>query len=282
MVGLARGLPPDAGGEGARAVGAAGAGPSGSEAGVAASDSAALHAPARIPASPGPAAVRATVRDPGLADEAPRVVVEPEQLALPGDPPSAVVDEADGEGGRRRTRWALLDHTAHRLRAVAVESAVAAEAGAEAGPDAAAEAGEGERASADPAAKPDPARIDALLGPVQREPDGRAVREVVVDGWRFLVEVEPARRAALRERARRSANAMAHGGPSEVRAAIPGRVVAVAVAEGDRVTVGSDLLVVEAMKMQNEVRSPRDGVVRRIAVGVGQSVELGDLLVVIE
>lgn len=278
MVGLERGLPPDDGGEGARAVGTAGAEPSRSETGVARVDTAALHPPARIPASPGSAAVRATVRDPGLADEPPRVVVEPEQPARTGDPPSAVVDAADGEGGQRRTRWAILEHTAHRLRAVAIETAVASEAAAEAG----AEAGEGERASADPAARPDPARIDALLGPVQREPDGRAVREVVVDGWRFLVEVEPARRAALKERARRSANAMAHGGPSEVRAAIPGRVVTVAVAEGDRVAVGSDLLVVEAMKMQNEVRSPRDGVVRRIAVGVGQSVELGDLLVVIE
>lgn len=277
MVGLAMGLPPDDAGESARAVGAAGAGPSRSEARAAAADSAALQAPAPItasPGSPGSAAVRATIRDPGLADEPPRVVVEPEQPAAPGDPPSAVVDEADGEGGQRRTRWAILEHTAQRLRAVAVEATVASDAGAE--------AGEAEPASADPAAGPDPAKIDALLGPVHRESDGRAVREVVVDGWRFLVEVEPARRAALRERARRSANAMAHGGPSEVRAAIPGRVVAVAVAEGDQVAVGSDLLVVEAMKMQNEVRSPRDGVVRRVAVGVGQSVELGDLLVVIE
>jgi biotin carboxyl carrier protein len=108
------------------------------------------------------------------------------------------------------------------------------------------------------------------------------VREVVVDGWRFVVEVEPARRALLRERARRSAEAASHGGPAEVRAVIPGRVVAVAVVEGDPVAAGGELLVVEAMKMQNEVRSPRDGVVRRVAVGVGESVELGDLLVVIE
>ncbi len=61
---------------------------------------------------------------------------------------------------------------------------------------------------------------------------------------------------------------------------IPGRVAAVTVAVGDAVTAGQTLLVVEAMKMQNELRAPRDGVVERVSVGVGETIDLGDLLVV--
>ena len=50
---------------------------------------------------------------------------------------------------------------------------------------------------------------------------------------------------------------------------------------GDAVTAGDRLLAVEAMKMENEVRAPRDGTVERVAVGAGETVELGDVLVVI-
>ncbi len=111
--------------------------------------------------------------------------------------------------------------------------------------------------------------------------DGLSRREVVVDGWRIEVEIEPERRAMLRERARRGREATAHGGPTEVRAIIPGRVVSVSVAEGDEITAGQQILVVEAMKMQNELRAPRDGVVKRIGVAVGRTIEVGDLLLVI-
>jgi biotin carboxyl carrier protein len=107
-------------------------------------------------------------------------------------------------------------------------------------------------------------------------------REVVVDGWRVEVEVEPERRAALRERARRGRAEAARGGPTEVHAIIPGVVVAVSVDVGDAVVTGQQLLVVEAMKMQNELRAPRDGTVGRIAVGAGRTVDVGDLLLVIE
>ncbi len=54
-----------------------------------------------------------------------------------------------------------------------------------------------------------------------------------------------------------------------------------AVNPGDAVTAGDRLLAVEAMKMENEVRAPRDGIVDRVAVGPGETVELGDVLVVI-
>ena len=119
-----------------------------------------------------------------------------------------------------------------------------------------------------PAARPSPVR-------------GRTAVEVVVAGWRFELDVEDAGLADLRERATSSREAAIHHGPTEVRAIIPGRVVSVAVEAGDTVVAGQRLLAVEAMKMENELRSPRAGTVERVAAAVGQTVELGDPLVVI-
>ncbi len=110
---------------------------------------------------------------------------------------------------------------------------------------------------------------------------GVRVREVLVDGFRFLVNVESERIAALRERAGRGRTASAHSGPLQVKAIIPGKVVSVSVAAGDEVAAGQQLLVVEAMKMQNELRAPRDGTIDRVGVAVGVNIEIGDLLVVI-
>jgi biotin carboxyl carrier protein len=121
-----------------------------------------------------------------------------------------------------------------------------------------------------------------LLDP---DPSGAAPgtlrREVVIDGWRFDVEVEPAARAALRERARRGRDEAGRSGPTEVRAIIPGVVVSVSVVAGDEVAAGQQLLVVEAMKMQNELRAPRDGSIERVATSAGATIEVGDLLLVI-
>jgi biotin carboxyl carrier protein len=143
--------------------------------------------------------------------------------------------------------------------------------------------GDGEALIVNPGGpRPDPGAA-ILLGPVERvDGTGRARREVVVDGWRFEVELEPEARAQLRERATRAAARAAHDGRIDVRAVIPGRVVSVAVVSGDRVAAGERLLVVEAMKMQNDVRAPRAGTIGRVAVGAGQTIELRDLLVEIE
>ena len=124
-------------------------------------------------------------------------------------------------------------------------------------------------------------RTRVVLEPRRRSMTGSDIREVLVDGFRFEVEVEPERRAALRERATRGRAVGEAGGPLEVRAVIPGKVVAVSVAEGDRVSAGQQLLVVEAMKMQNELRAPRDGTIARVGVAEGLKIEIGDLLVVI-
>jgi biotin carboxyl carrier protein len=127
-------------------------------------------------------------------------------------------------------------------------------------------------------------RTSVLMPPAEASGGGPGFvrREIVVDGWRVEVDLESERRAALRERARRGREEQARGGPTEVRAIIPGQVISVSVAAGDPVDAGQQLLVVEAMKMQNELRAPRDGTVERVAVGAGQTIEVGDLLLVLE
>jgi biotin carboxyl carrier protein len=86
---------------------------------------------------------------------------------------------------------------------------------------------------------------------------------VVVRTWRerVLADAESASRR--------------HDGPIEVRATLPGLVVAVAVREGEEVAAGATLLTIEAMKMQNEVRAPRAGRVAVVAVVAGQAVAAG-------
>jgi len=125
----------------------------------------------------------------------------------------------------------------------------------------------------------DGARTRVVLGEVHAS-GGIVRREVLVEGFRFEIEVESERIAALRERATRGRTASIHAGPLEVRAIIPGKVASVSVAVGDVVAAGQQLLVIEAMKMQNELRASRDGTIDSLAVAPGVNIEVGDLLVV--
>jgi biotin carboxyl carrier protein len=70
--------------------------------------------------------------------------------------------------------------------------------------------------------------------------------------------------------------------PASIKTPMPGRVVRVLVAVGDRVTAGQGVAVVEAMKMENDLRTPRDGVVTEVLVSAGAAVDGGAVLVVIE
>ncbi len=74
-----------------------------------------------------------------------------------------------------------------------------------------------------------------------------------------------------------------HGdGAAEIRTAMPGKVVRILVKTGDAVEKGDGVLVVEAMKMQNELKSPKAGTVKEIKVEEGSTVSAGDVLAVIE
>jgi biotin carboxyl carrier protein len=63
---------------------------------------------------------------------------------------------------------------------------------------------------------------------------------------------------------------------------MPGKIIAVLISEGDSVERGQGLVIVEAMKMENEVRSPIAGVVKEIKVKPGDAVEGGAVLVIVE
>jgi glutaconyl-CoA/methylmalonyl-CoA decarboxylase subunit gamma len=76
--------------------------------------------------------------------------------------------------------------------------------------------------------------------------------------------------------------ARSHAGPVEVKATLPGLIVAIGVGPGDEVEEGAPLLTIEAMKMQNEVRAPRAGRVIEVAVSSGQTVATGASLLRLE
>jgi acetyl/propionyl-CoA carboxylase alpha subunit len=76
--------------------------------------------------------------------------------------------------------------------------------------------------------------------------------------------------------------AAARGAASGLEAPMPGKVIKLGAAVGQQVTKGQEILVVEAMKMENAIRAPRDGTVKRIAVKVGDMVAPGVVLVELE
>ena len=71
-------------------------------------------------------------------------------------------------------------------------------------------------------------------------------------------------------------------GPQRIESVMPGKVVRVLVKAGDEVVEGQGLVVIEAMKMENEIESPKDGKVTAVEVEPGQAVESGAVLVVVE
>ncbi len=100
---------------------------------------------------------------------------------------------------------------------------------------------------------------------------------IIVGSERFFAEVRDPR--SLRSR---RAAAGAEAGPAKILAPMPGKIVRLLVAEGDQVEAGQGLVVVEAMKMQNEIKTTKNGKVTRIAVGEASAVNAGDLLAIVE
>lgn len=79
-----------------------------------------------------------------------------------------------------------------------------------------------------------------------------------------------------------ASTASSEHGHAEIRTAMPGKVVRILKADGDAVTKGEGVIVVEAMKMQNEMKSPRDGTISSIKASEGDTIGAGDVLVVID
>ena len=128
----------------------------------------------------------------------------------------------------------------------------------------------------------------------QIEPD---VFSILLGGKSYEVRVTPSVNGSLKLRAGhyefsaevtdpRAWRGRRHGaleaeGRQQVLAPMPGKVVRVLVAAGEKVQAGQGLMVVEAMKMQNEIRSPKSGTVERLQAKEGQAVNAGEVLAVI-
>jgi biotin carboxyl carrier protein len=117
-------------------------------------------------------------------------------------------------------------------------------------------------------------RIGNLAYEVKSERVANELR-LWVGSTRFAVEVRDPR--SLRGR-----TAGDNQGPRKVVAPMPGKVVRLLVSEGDEVEPGRGIAVVEAMKMQNEIKSPKRGTVRKILVSEGAAVNAGDVLAIVE
>ncbi len=94
--------------------------------------------------------------------------------------------------------------------------------------------------------------------------------EVLLRGRLYQAEVQDEREKRLRSAGGAGA---AEGGEFQMKAPMPGLVVAIPVEEGQQVKKGQVLLILESMKMQNELKSPRDGQIQRIKVKAGETVE---------
>jgi len=97
-----------------------------------------------------------------------------------------------------------------------------------------------------------------------------------VGSQRFAAEIRDPR--SLRGRIR----AADDEGPRKLTAPMPGKVVRLLLSQGSSVDAGAGVLVVEAMKMQNEVKSPKKGTVQKILVAEGAAVNAGDVLAIVE
>ena len=102
---------------------------------------------------------------------------------------------------------------------------------------------------------------------------------VIAEGVSTTVVVETPRDRLIREHAREGGIEHTR---AEVHAPMPAMVVRIQVSEGESVTAGQGLVVLEAMKMENELRAPRDGTVRAIQARAGVAVEKGALLMILE
>ncbi len=104
-----------------------------------------------------------------------------------------------------------------------------------------------------------------------------AQQQIVVGRDRYAVEIRDPRSWRSRR-----ARAGAGEGPRKIVAPMPGKVVRVIAAEGSEVEQGTSVVVIEAMKMQNELKSPKKGRVAKLIAVEGAAVNAGDVLAVIE
>jgi len=119
--------------------------------------------------------------------------------------------------------------------------------------------------------------LDGKAYEIKRERSLRGELHMVIGSARYAVDVQDPR--SLRSR---RAVAGAEAGPQKIKAPMPGKIVRILVSEKDEVKAGQGVIVMEAMKMQNEMKSPKDGVVQKIMTAEGSTVNAGDALAIVE
>ena len=119
--------------------------------------------------------------------------------------------------------------------------------------------------------------VDGVSWVADVTPDGDALA-VEVAGESYVIRIEEETRYLIRTRGGTAAGA----GGQTLTAPLPGKITHVAVRPGDAVRAGDTLVVIEAMKMENEFKAARAGTVREVRVTAGQAVNPGDVLVVVE
>jgi pyruvate carboxylase subunit B len=102
--------------------------------------------------------------------------------------------------------------------------------------------------------------------------------QVMIDGRVYAVDVAEEELARLRSQVKRKH----HAGGEQIKAPMPGRIIDIEVAVGDPVESGQGVAIIEAMKMENELRALTGGVVKEIRTRVGDAVNKNDILVVLE
>jgi biotin carboxyl carrier protein len=129
-------------------------------------------------------------------------------------------------------------------------------------------------------AQPEREKLSLLIGgesyEVWRDHTAQGL-QIWVRGSRFAAEVRDPRSL----RARRAAG-HAGEGPQKLVASMPGKVVRVLCSANEAVEPGQGILVIEAMKMQNELKSPKKGIVRQMLAKEGAAVNAGDVLAIVE
>jgi biotin carboxyl carrier protein len=118
--------------------------------------------------------------------------------------------------------------------------------------------------------------IESRVYDVRREKVGSEIH-LWVGNQRYAVELRD-----LRSLRNLKDGAGRQQGSSKLTAPMPGKVVRLLVNEKDKVEAGQGVVVVEAMKMQNEIKSPKKGIVQRLTAAEGSSVNAGDVLAIVE
>jgi len=138
--------------------------------------------------------------------------------------------------------------------------------------------------------------IDGREIPVNCVPLGSDALSLIVNGESFDVRREQASQGRIFVRGKayqcsvqdprslrnRKRAGLAEAGEQKLAASMPGKVIRLLAGEGDNITAEQGILVIEAMKMQNEVRSPKDGRLKKLLVREGANVVAGEVLAIIE